>query len=117
MAERDGSAHSRRRHRGRRTGFAALTVGFSVGFCALMGGPITGASMNPARSLGPAAAANLWEDTGSIGWRLQREWFWRPEPINTFDQQARRGLQPPYSEFKARCLMILRRSIRRVSGS
>jgi MIP family channel proteins len=42
-------------------GSAALTVGVTVGFCALMGGPVTGASMNPARSLGPATAANLWQ--------------------------------------------------------
>ena len=41
-------------------GFAALAVGFTVGFCALMGGPLTGASMNPARSLGPALAGDLW---------------------------------------------------------
>jgi MIP family channel proteins len=41
-------------------GFAALAVGFTVGFCALMGGPLTGASMNPARSLGPALVGGLW---------------------------------------------------------
>jgi glycerol uptake facilitator-like aquaporin len=39
---------------------AALGIGLTVGFCALMGGPLTGASMNPARSLGPALAAGLW---------------------------------------------------------
>jgi aquaporin Z len=42
-------------------GSAALAVGLTVGFCALTGGPITGASMNPARSLGPAVAADLWD--------------------------------------------------------
>jgi glycerol uptake facilitator-like aquaporin len=41
-------------------GSAALAVGFTVGFCALLGGPLTGASMNPARSLGPAVAWNEW---------------------------------------------------------
>ena len=41
-------------------GFAAIAVGLTVGFCALMGGPITGASMNPARSLGPAVIGGLW---------------------------------------------------------
>ena len=43
------------------TGFAAVAVGLTVGFCALMGGPLTGASMNPARSLGPAVVGGLWE--------------------------------------------------------
>ena len=41
-------------------GFAALAIGLTVGFCALMGGPLTGASMNPARSFGPALAGGLW---------------------------------------------------------
>lgn len=41
-------------------GSAALVVGLTVGFCALVGGPITGASMNPARSLGPALVGDLW---------------------------------------------------------
>ena len=33
---------------------AALAIGGTVMLCALMGGPLTGASMNPARPLGPA---------------------------------------------------------------
>jgi aquaporin NIP len=41
-------------------GNAALAVGLTVGFCALVGGPITGASMNPARSFGPALVGDLW---------------------------------------------------------
>lgn len=40
---------------------AGLAVGLTVGFDALMGGPLTGASMNPARSLGPAVAGGGWE--------------------------------------------------------
>lgn len=41
-------------------GFAAIAVGLTVGFCAMMGGPLTGASMNPARSLGPAVVGSMW---------------------------------------------------------
>jgi aquaporin NIP len=37
---------------------AAIAIGGTVGLDAMFGGPITGASMNPARSLGPAIAAN-----------------------------------------------------------
>jgi MIP family channel proteins len=36
---------------------AAIAIGGTVGLDALFGGPISGASMNPARSLGPAVAA------------------------------------------------------------
>jgi aquaporin NIP len=39
---------------------AAIAVGGTVGLDALLGGPVTGASMNPARSLGPALAAGEW---------------------------------------------------------
>jgi aquaporin NIP len=37
---------------------AAIAVGATVGLDAMFGGPISGASMNPARSLGPAIAAS-----------------------------------------------------------
>ncbi len=37
---------------------AAIAIGATVGMDAMFGGPITGASMNPARSLGPAIAAS-----------------------------------------------------------
>ncbi len=40
---------------------AALAIGFTVALDALWGGPISGASMNPARSLGPALIAGIWE--------------------------------------------------------
>lgn len=39
---------------------AGLAVGLTVGFDALMGGPLTGASMNPARTFGPAVATGVW---------------------------------------------------------
>jgi MIP family channel proteins len=39
---------------------AALAIGGTVALDALFGGPISGASMNPARSLGPALVAGVW---------------------------------------------------------
>jgi MIP family channel proteins len=39
---------------------AALAIGATVGLCALFAGPISGASMNPARSPGPALVSTTW---------------------------------------------------------
>jgi aquaporin NIP len=41
---------------------AAVAIGFTVALDALWGGPISGASMNPARSFGPALVAGIWAD-------------------------------------------------------
>jgi aquaporin NIP len=41
---------------------AAIAIGATVGLDALFGGPITGASMNPARSLGPALVSGELHD-------------------------------------------------------
>lgn len=41
---------------------AALAIGFTVALDDLWGGPISGASMNPARSRGPALVAGIWTD-------------------------------------------------------
>ena len=71
-------------------GFAALAVGLTVGFCALVGGPLTGASMNPARSFGPALVGGLW----------QAHWLYWLAPITGMLAAARayealRHVSPP----------------------
>lgn len=52
-----GSGLDRRAH----VGFAGLAIGLTVGLEAAFMGPITGASMNPARSFGPAVVAGIWQ--------------------------------------------------------
>jgi MIP family channel proteins len=51
-----GSGLDRRAH----IGFAGIAIGLTVGLEAAFMGPITGASMNPARSLGPAFIGGIW---------------------------------------------------------
>jgi MIP family channel proteins len=41
--------------------FAGIAIGSTIALDALFGGPISGASMNPARSLGPALVAGVWQ--------------------------------------------------------
>jgi aquaporin Z len=52
-----GSGLDRRAH----LGYAGLAIGLTVGLEAAFMGPITGASMNPARSLGPALVGGIWQ--------------------------------------------------------
>ncbi len=71
---------------------AALAIGSTVGLEALFAGPICGASMNPARSLGPALVSFTWTDQwvyvlaplvgaalGALVYRLLRD---APRPAN-----------------------------------
>jgi MIP family channel proteins len=52
-----GSGLDRRAH----IGFAGLAIGLTVGLEAACMGPITGASMNPARSFAPALVSGVWQ--------------------------------------------------------
>lgn len=73
---------------------AALSIGGTVALDALWGGPISGASMNPARSFGPALVGGVWRDhwvywigpfAGAIIGALLYQWLRRPlleQPIS-----------------------------------
>ena len=50
---------------------AALAIGGTVGLEAIFAGPISGASMNPARSLGPAL----------VGWTWSSQWLYIVGPL------------------------------------
>jgi len=68
---------------------AAIAIGGTVGLDALFGGPITGASMNPARSIGPALVSG----------ELQDLWIYIVAPlvgatIGALAYQVVRGGQP-----------------------
>jgi MIP family channel proteins len=52
-------------------GFAGVAIGLTVGLEAAFMGPITGASMNPVRSLGPAFVGGIW----------QHHWLYWAAPI------------------------------------
>jgi MIP family channel proteins len=57
--------------RGAPKGFAGLVIGLTVSLEAACMGPITGASMNPARSLAPALVSGVW----------QHQWVYWTAPI------------------------------------
>lgn len=47
---------------GKAGNFAGLAIGLALIFCILMGGPLTRASLNPARTLGPAIVSGNYAD-------------------------------------------------------
>jgi aquaporin TIP len=55
--------------RGAFASIAGLAIGFTITLDIFMGGPYTGAAMNPARALGPQLVQNIWSDAwvGYVG--------------------------------------------------
>jgi glycerol uptake facilitator-like aquaporin len=43
---------------------AGFAIGLTITMGALMGGPLTGAAINPARAFGPALAGHFWANHG-----------------------------------------------------
>ncbi len=58
-------------------GFAGVAIGLSLVFIHLLGIPITGTSVNPARSLGPALIVGIFADTTA----LSQLWLFWVAPI------------------------------------
>ena len=80
--------------RGTFTSIAGLAIGLTITLDILIGGPLTGAAMNPARSFGPALVQNVWGDfwvwyvgpaLGAVGAALAYEYLYlrplRPVPV------------------------------------
>ena len=57
--------------RGAFKSIAGLAIGFTITLDILMGGPLTGAAMNPARAFGPELVHNAWSDA----------WIWYAGPL------------------------------------
>ena len=78
---------------------AAIAIGGTIGLDALFGGGVTGASMNPARSFGPALVAGTWTDfwiyvVGPILGALIGALLYqavRGKPTSTLDQPTYEG--------------------------
>lgn len=57
--------------RGTFKSIAGLAIGFTITLDILMGGPLTGAAMNPARAFGPELVDNFWSNA----------WIWYVGPL------------------------------------
>ena len=84
---------------------AAIAIGGVIGLDGLFGGPVTGASMNPARSFGPALVSGEWHDfwvyalappvgaiVGALSYQFVRGGPEQPDPVRESLTSAGRRL-------------------------
>jgi aquaporin TIP len=57
--------------RGSFVAVAGLAIGLTITLAVLMGGPLTGAALNPSRAFGPQLVASFWDDA----------WLWYIAPL------------------------------------
>ena len=71
---------------------APLAIGMTVTVCILMFGALTGGAVNPARTIGPAVATDMYDGLsiyliaqlfGGVVAGVLYRWFWMPRPGNT----------------------------------
>ena len=83
---------------------AGLAIGLTITFDILVGGPLTGAALNPARAFGPQLVQNVWADAwvwyvgplvGGALAALAYEWLYlrRPYPVPVGPPET--GLEEP----------------------
>lgn len=79
-------------------GFGALAIGGTVMMCGLFAGPLTGNSLNPARSLGPALLSGHWLDlpvyvvgpvAGAVAAALLYRAAWMQRDTQSLDPEKR----------------------------
>ena len=84
---------------------AAIAIGATIALDALFGGPLTGASMNPARSFAPALVSGQWRDF----------WVYLAGPL---DRRAARGACLPVRARRApRARILCPARLRRLDGN
>jgi len=82
--------------RGTFASIAGLAIGFTITLDVFMGGPYTGAAMNPARAVGPELVQNFWTD----GWVY---WLWPTTACTCgHSRPSRSGRRRPGSTSRAR---------------
>jgi aquaporin TIP len=94
--------------RGTFRSIAGLAVGFTISLDIFMGGPFTGAAMNPARAFGPELVENDWSNAwvwyvgpvlGGVLAALAYEWLYLrrlgPEPVGPRGDGCRRARSGP----------------------